>query len=108
MRIFLYGTLMDPEVARRVSGDDRFVREAQPALLPGWRKTLLRGTPFPTLVPDDGSVVHGLLAKVSPRTLARLHAYEGRLYRFVTVHVLSAGRRLAARAWIAPPWRALR
>lgn len=108
MRIFLYGTLMDPEVARRVAGEDRFVREARPALLPGWRKTLLRGTPFPTLVPEERSVVHGLLAEVSPRTLARLHVYEGSLYRFVTVPVLSEGRRVAARAWIAPPWRALR
>lgn len=108
MRVFLYGTLMDPEVARRVSGDDRFVREARPALLSGWRKTLLRGTPFPTLVRDERSVVHGLLAEVSPPTLARLHAYEGSLYRFVTVVVLNAGRRVAARAWIAPPWRALR
>lgn len=106
MRVFLYGSLMDPEVARRVAGEDRFVREARPALLPGWRKVPLRDTPFPTLVRDEASATHGLLAEVSPRTLARLHAYEGAAYRFLPVHVLCDGRWLAARAWIAHPRRA--
>lgn len=106
MRVFLYGTLMDPEVAQRVTGEDRFVREARPALLPGWRKVPLRGTPFPTLVREEGAATHGLLAEVPPGVLARLHAYEGAAYRFLAVRVLCAGRRLAARAWIAHPRRA--
>lgn len=106
MRVFLYGTLMDPEVARRVAGEDRFVREARPALLPGWRKVPLRGTPFPTLVRDEASAVHGVVAEVPPAVLGRLHAYEGRLYRFLTVGVVCDGSTVAARAWIASPWRA--
>ena len=106
MRVFLYGTLMDPEVARRVCGEDHFVRAARPALLPGWRKVALRGTPFPTLVRDEAAATHGLLAEIPPRLLARLHAYEGAAYRFLPVYVLCAGRKLAARAWIAHPRRA--
>ena len=106
MRVFLYGTLMDPEVAQRVCGEDRFVRAARPALLPGWRKVALRGTPFPTLVRDDATATHGLLAEIPPRLLTRLHAYEGSAYRFLPMRVLCDGRRLAARAWIAHPRRA--
>ncbi len=103
MRVFLYGTLMDPEVAQRVCGENGFVRAARPALLPGWRKVSLRGTPFPTLVRDEGLATHGLLAEIPPRLLTRLHAYEGTAYRFLPVRVLCAGKRLAARAWIAHP-----
>lgn len=99
---------MDPAVARRVAGADRFVREARPALLPGWRRAILRGTPYPTLVRDPTTAVHGLLAEVPPAVLRRLHAYEGPLYRFVAVRVLCDGATLAARAWIAHPMRATR
>jgi gamma-glutamylcyclotransferase (GGCT)/AIG2-like uncharacterized protein YtfP len=106
VRLFLYGTLMDPAVAQRVAGEDRFVQEARPALLPGWRRVMLRGTPYPTLVRDASAAVHGLLAEVPPAVLQRLHAYEGPLYCFVRVHVFCDGATIAARAWIAPPARA--
>jgi hypothetical protein len=98
---------MDPAVARRVAGTDRFVREARPALLPGWRRAMLRGTPYPTLARDPTAAVHGLLAEVPLAVLRRLHAYEGPLYRFVAVRVLCDGATLAARAWIAPEARAI-
>lgn len=98
---------MDPAVARRVAGADRFVREARPALLPGWRRAMLRGTPYPTLVRDAEGAVHGLLAEIAPGVLRRLAAYEGALYRFVTVRVFSDGAVVAARAWIAPEGRAI-
>ncbi|MFQ3622047.1 MAG: gamma-glutamylcyclotransferase family protein [Acetobacteraceae bacterium] len=107
MRVFLYGTLMDPEVAKRVSGEDGFLRSARPALLPGWRRARLRGTPFPTLVRAADGAVHGLLAEVPPEVLRRLHAYEGPLYRFLPVRVLCDGASIAARAWIAPQARAV-
>ena len=106
MRVFLYGTLMDPEVARRIAGEDRFVREARSALLAGYRRVTLRGAPYPTLMRDAAGTVHGLLAEVPPAILRRLHAYEGSLYRFVAVRVLCDGATLAAHAWIAPETRA--
>lgn len=106
MRVFLYGTLRDPAVARRVAGDEGFLREARPALLPGWRRAKLRGTPYPTLVRDPEAAVHGLIAEVPRAVLRRLSAYEGLLYRFVRVRVLCDGATLAARAWIAPERRA--
>lgn len=97
---------MDPAVARRVAGHDRFVQAARPALLAGYRRAMLRGTPYPTLVRSSSDAVHGLLAEIAPATLRRLSAYEGSLYRFVTVRVLCAGATIAARAWIAPQARA--
>ena len=108
MRVFLYGTLMDPTVARRVAGEDGFVRDARPALLAGYRRATLRGTPYPTLARDAAGTVHGLLAEVTPAVLSRLHDYEGRQYRFVAVRVLCGGVTRAARAWIAPERRASR
>lgn len=105
-RVFLYGTLTDPGVALRVAGEDLFVRAARPALLPGYRRTRLRGTPYPTLVRDAKTGVHGLLAEVPPAVLRRLSAYEGPLYRFVRVRVFCAGATFAARTWIAPETRA--
>lgn len=108
MRVFLYGTLMDPAVARRVAGEDGFVHDARPALLPGYRRATLRGTLYPTLARDSAGTVHGLLAEVAPAVLSRLHDYEGRQYRFVAVRVLSGGVTCAARAWIAPEHRASR
>lgn len=107
MRIFLYGTLTDPHIARRVAGEDGFLRRARPALLPGWRRARLGATPYPTLVRDPSAAVSGLLAEVPPALLARLHAYEGPLYRFVRVRVRCGRATLAARAWIAPPRRAV-
>lgn len=106
MRVFLYGTLTDPAVALHVAGEDGFLRAARPALLAGYRRAVLRGTRYPTLVRDPASTVHGLLAEVTPVVLRRLSAYEGPLYRFVRVCVLCAGATLAARAWIAPETRA--
>jgi len=106
MRVFLYGSLMDPAVFARVAGTAAALAAARPALLEGWRRVALRGTPFPTLVTAPEEAVDGLVVALRPALLPALHAYEGALYRFLPVRVLSDGRRLAARAWIARPDRA--
>lgn len=106
MRVFLYGTLTDPGVFARAAGNAAPLETARPALAAGFRRVYLRGTPFPTLLRDPRGTVHGLLAEVPPALLPALHAYEGPLYRFLTVRVLCGGRSLAARAWIARPGRA--
>ncbi|WP_291297846.1 gamma-glutamylcyclotransferase family protein [Elioraea sp.] len=106
MRVFVYGSLMDPAVFARRTGTAAPLAAARPALLAGWRRVTLRGTPFPTLLPDPRAAVDGLLVALPPSLLPPLHAYEGALYRFLPVRVLSEGHRLAARAWIARPDRA--
>jgi hypothetical protein len=106
MRVFLYGSLMDPAVFARAAGTAALLAAARPALLAGWRRVTLRGTPFPTLVTASAEAVDGLVVDLPAPLLPPLHAYEGALYRFLPVRVLSDGRRLAARAWIARPDRA--
>jgi hypothetical protein len=106
MRVFLYGSLMDPAVFAAVAGTAAPLAAARPALLQGWRRVALRGTPYPTLVAASTEAVDGLLATIPPALLPALHAYEGALYRFLPVRVLCDGRVVSARAWIARPDRA--
>lgn len=107
MRLFVYGTLLDPELVTRLTGEPAMLR---PATLAGFRRTYLRGTPYPTLAPAHGAV-HGAVLVASRRGFRRLHVYEGPRYRLVRVRPRPAGRRasVTALAWIAPgatriPW----
>lgn len=76
MRVFLYGTLLDPRVVRCHAGTIRPWQRALPARLDGFRRVVLRGTPYPTLVPGPGQV-RGLLVTLPPGPFARLATYEG-------------------------------
>jgi gamma-glutamylcyclotransferase (GGCT)/AIG2-like uncharacterized protein YtfP len=105
VRLFLYGTLLDPALLRKVAG--RAV-PLTPATLKGWRRVLLQGTRYPTIRRARGSVGGGL-AIVDRAALARLSAYEGPRYRLTRVVVCTARGNQAAFAWIAPggtlrPW----
>jgi hypothetical protein len=106
MRVFLYGSLMDPAVFARVAGTAAPLAAARPGLLAGWRRVALRGTPYPTLIAAPAEAVDGLVLDLPAALLPALHAYEGALYRFLRVRVLCDGVTLAARAWIARPDRA--
>jgi hypothetical protein len=97
---------MGPAVFAAVAGTAAPLAAARPALLAGWRRVALRGTPYPTLLRDAAGVVDGVLVTLPPSLLPRLHAYEGALYRFLPVRVASGTRLNAARAWIARPDRA--
>ncbi|MBR0672863.1 gamma-glutamylcyclotransferase family protein [Neoroseomonas soli] len=106
MILFLYGTLLDPEVLARMSGEPDLPRRLRPARLQGWRRVFLRGTPYPTLVEDAASVVEGAAVRAGPAALARLSEYEGSAYAMVPLTVMTDGGPLRARAWIAPASRA--
>ena len=103
--LFLYGTLLDPRVLARQSGEPRLARCLMPARLRGFRRVFLRGTPYPTLVAGKGKV-KGALLRPTPEALTRLKAYEGPGYRLTPLIVRTARGPRRARAWIAPPWRA--
>jgi hypothetical protein len=104
--LFLYGTLLDPAVLGREGGARGLVRRLRPARLAGWRRVMLRGTPYPTLVPAPGAVTEGAVLRAGPAALARLAAYEGAFYRLVPLRVATPRGPLQARAWITPRWRA--
>ncbi len=104
--LFLYGTLLDPEVLARMSGEASLPRRMTPARLDGWRRVHLRGTPYPTLVEDGAAAVEGAVLRVGDAALARLSAYEGSAYVLTPLTVATPRGPVRARAWIAPVWRA--
>lgn len=104
--LFLYGTLLDPAVLARQAGEACLVRRLLPARLQGWRRVLLRGTPYPTLVRDPRGVTEGAVLRAGPAALARLAAYEGPSYRLAPVRVATPRGPRRARAWVAGRWRA--
>nr|WP_294519291.1 gamma-glutamylcyclotransferase family protein [uncultured Rhodopila sp.] len=98
VRLFLYGTLLDPHLLASFAGRDV---PLLPATLPGWRRVVLQGTGYPTVRRARGTV-RGALAVVDRGTLARLKVYEGRRYRLTRVVVDTARGTGTAYAWIAP------
>ncbi|MES2708830.1 MAG: gamma-glutamylcyclotransferase family protein [Verrucomicrobiota bacterium] len=86
MNVFTYGSLMFPEVWRRVTGG---TVPGHPARLAGYEARALRGVTYPVLVaimPE--SVTEGVVYRgVDAAALARLDLFEGNFYvrREVTV-----------------------
>jgi hypothetical protein len=103
--VFVYGTLLAPRVFARFAGRAP-LRRALPARLAGWRRVVLRGSPYPTLARGAGCVVGLLLPPLAPAAFARLAGYEGPSYALVPVRVATRRGMRRARAWMAQPWRA--
>jgi gamma-glutamylcyclotransferase (GGCT)/AIG2-like uncharacterized protein YtfP len=99
--LFLYGTLLDRRTLRIRAGGAPIQHSAQPAILSGWRRVHLRGTPYPTLRRARDEVA-GMVVAMPARGLRQLAAYEGPAYHLRRVSVRTRARRLPARAWIAP------
>lgn len=109
MRLFLYGTLLDPAALARRSGDPSAPARCAAAILHGWQRVALPDARWPTLRRRRGGAVPGLVVEVTAAAARRLAAYEGGAYRLVPVVVARHDGSLAARTWIAPggtrrPW----
>ena len=110
MRLFLYGTLLDPATLAVRGGMAALPRRLRPATLAGWRRVALRGTRYPTLRRERGARVHGAVLDVPAAALKRLAAYEGTRYRLTRVVVVTPNGKTAAQTWIASaatrlPWK---
>ena len=101
MRIFVYGTLLDPRTLAERSGDPVLAARMQPAMLAGWRRVLGTDGRYPTLVRDPAGRVDGAVLVVSAAALRRLQAYEGPRYQLMGVLAETPGGPVAAHAWIA-------
>ncbi len=104
--LFLYGSLLDAALFRRIAG---VPLAGLPAVLAGWRRVAMTHGPYPTLRRDAGSMVEGLLVQVDGRAFAKLCDYEGPRWRRREVVAVVDGRRVVAQAWIAAggsrkPW----
>jgi len=102
MRVFLYGTLLDPKTLASRSGDPKLPHRGVAAALPGWCRVALPRAPWPTLRRDRSGAVTGVLVDAPAAAMRRLAAYEGSAYRLVPVVVSTARGNTVARAWIAP------
>jgi hypothetical protein len=77
-RLFFYGTLLDPDIQRRVVGRALTGAAFVPASLQGFRRVRAAGQWFPILVPGLRSdlVEGGLATDLDGREIARIVAYE--------------------------------
>ncbi|MGD8590077.1 MAG: gamma-glutamylcyclotransferase [Chromatiales bacterium] len=100
--LFAYGTLMVRQIMHSVSGMDL---SGTTALLPGYRRRLLRGEVYPAILPDDLDRVEGILYTRLGRTAwQRLDSFEGEMYQRETVVVeLAGGRRTQAQTYVLKP-----
>ena len=99
MNLFVYGTLRDAALVRRLTGRS-FVVEA--AVLRGYRRFAPAGS-YPYIASDPAGEVDGdVLRDVDAAALQAFDAYEdeGRLYRRVEVRVTIAGRSEPAQAYV--------
>ena len=78
MNLFVYGTLMFPEIRAAVAGQRL---AAPPAMLPGYRREGVRGEAYPAIIRDPRSNVTGcLLRGLGRAALRRIDAFEGPEY----------------------------
>lgn len=102
MRLFLYGTLLDPATLARRGGVPGLPVRRIDASLRGWRRVSLPGVPWPTLRREPGKAVAGSILTVGAAALARLTAHEGSAYRLTRVVVDTPTGKTGAWTWIAP------
>jgi Gamma-glutamyl cyclotransferase, AIG2-like len=98
VRLFLYGTLLDPAALAARSGDPTLPKRCRSAVLHGWRRVTLVGRPWPTLRRCANAVITGKVVTAGAAALRRLTVYEGPEYRLRLVVVEP---RTPAWAWIA-------
>jgi gamma-glutamylcyclotransferase (GGCT)/AIG2-like uncharacterized protein YtfP len=104
VRVFVYGTLMVPELVEALTGQRPRARFAE---LEGFERRAVRGEVYPAIVPAPGGRVAGLLLDRLPtHRLAFLDAFEGDEYRRSTRRVrLADDRHVLAWCWSWAPDR---
>jgi gamma-glutamylcyclotransferase (GGCT)/AIG2-like uncharacterized protein YtfP len=99
--LFVYGTLMVPEVMREASG---FQGSGIPAVLPDHRCRLVRGEVYPAVCPHAGDSVEGLVYRgLTVEQLSLLDTFEGEFYERHTVRIVCGTSHLPAETYILAP-----
>ncbi len=99
MRLFLYGTLLDPATLAARGGDPALPSRCRDATLRGWRRVMVAGGRWPTLRRCAGESVAGKTLVASAAALRRLREYEGPAY---SLRRIMLEPRTPAWTWIAP------
>ena len=99
--LFAYGTLMVRQIMGSVSGMDLL---GATAVLPGYRRRLLRGEVYPAIRPDAGNRVDGILyTGLSRSAWQRLDRFEGKMYQRKTVVVMAGRQRIQGQTYVLKP-----
>ena len=104
MNVFVYGTLLVPEIWKAVTGSPQI--RTEDAVLPGFRIERVIGGDFPGIVPDPtqaAGVPGRVILNVSDTAVRRLDRYESDLYdRLVVDAILSTNDTVKAHAYVVP------
>jgi gamma-glutamylcyclotransferase (GGCT)/AIG2-like uncharacterized protein YtfP len=98
MNLFVYGTLMWPEVMAAVAGRSL---EGRPAVLDGVRRVAVRGEVYPALISGGDSIDGILYQQVTEQELAALDHFEGAEYDRRTVTVRCGDEAVQAGVYFA-------
>lgn len=100
--IFVYGTLLAPEMMSAVTGN---LFRSVPAAVRGYRRAYLAGRVYPGIVQDEASEVPGAVyLDVDRESLCRLDFFEGPEYvRGTLTAQLDDGQEVLSEAYIIPP-----
>ena len=83
--LFACGSLMCPDIMAAVS---TLAREGHQAVLPGYRRLLVRGEQYPAVIPaPDTSVTGVVYHDITAEGWARLDRFEGAMYERLPVTV---------------------
>ncbi len=96
--LFVYGTLIDPDVQRAVIGR-KVELEAQAVRGYSKRRIILDGKSYPILVPTSEAVTEGFVMRLTTMELAQVDAYESEAYRRTRLTLLD---HRDAWAYVAP------
>ncbi|MGJ3244267.1 MAG: gamma-glutamylcyclotransferase family protein [Opitutales bacterium] len=100
--LFVYGTLMAPEVMEAVAG---YLPASTLAQVNGYARFRLVDRDYPGLVKEAGASAEGLLYRdVTPEAVERVDAFEDTFYerQSVTVQPLDGGDPVEASAYVVP------
>ena len=106
MRLFLYGTLMDPEIFALVVRQEISNAMREPAILAGYRRGRVKGETYPSLVAAPQKSVTGVaVSDLSDESIDRIRFFEGREYVIerVAVRLTATARDVSALAFVATP-----
>lgn len=97
-QLFVYGTLMFPEIREKLTGK---VFKISPAVLPGYRRTKVKDADYPAIVKNPDSEVEGILLEdVDEQTIEILSFFEGDEYKTHHVEVFSGNRKIPALTFV--------
>ena len=98
--LFVYGTLMEPEVLRRLLGH---ALEMNPAVVRGYRRFRVRNAVYPGIVAEssESSTAGRVLSGLSETDWKTLDAFEGDEYeRLLVETTLESGETISAATYV--------